>query len=88
MGFCTTSGYTAYRWAQGPLKDAGTTRSWIKPSLLCDKNKLDLNLIGHLLRMHQHKIGLDRTPVDSVDQLVTQIADHFLYKFGKVFLLF
>ena len=30
MGFCTTSGYMAYRWAQGPLKDASTTRSWIK----------------------------------------------------------
>ena len=27
---CTTSRYTAYRWAQGPLKDAGTSRSWIK----------------------------------------------------------
>ena len=30
MGLCTKSGYTAYRWAQGPLKDAGTSWSWIK----------------------------------------------------------
>jgi len=30
MEFCTTARYTAYRWAQSPLKDAGTSRSWIK----------------------------------------------------------
>ena len=45
-----------------------------KPSPLCDKNNLDLNPIGHLLIMHHHEIGLDRTPVVSVDQLVTHLA--------------
>ena len=52
---------------------------------------LDPNPIGHLLRVHQHEIGLDRTPVDSVDQLVTQIVDcniQFLDKFRKLFLSF
>ena len=46
-----------------------------KPCPLCDENNLDPNPIEHLLRVHQHEIGFDRTPVDSVDQLVTQIAD-------------
>jgi len=75
-----------------------------KPCSLCDKNNLVPNLIGHLLRVHQHEIGLDRTPVvasfpgsplaptknktepgneatpvDSVDQLVTQIANYNIY---------
>jgi len=73
---CTASGYTAYRWDQGPLKDAGTSHHihGSKRCPLCDENNLDANSIGHLLRVHQHEIGLDRTPVDSVDQLVTQIA--------------
>ena len=47
--------------------------------------------IGHLLRVHQHEIGLDRTRLDSVDQLLTWIADcniQFLYKFRKLFLPF
>ena len=64
---------------------------WWKPCPLCDENNLDPNPIGYLLRVHQHEIGLDRTPVDSVDQLVTQIADcniYFLYKFRKLFLQF
>ena len=62
-----------------------------KPCPLCDENNLDPNPIEHLLRVHQHEIGLDRTPVDSVDQLVTQIADcniHFLYKFRTLVLPF
>ena len=62
-----------------------------KPFPLCDEINLDPNLIGHLLRVHQHEIGLDRTPVDSVDQLMTQIADcniQFLYMFRKLFLSF
>ena len=51
---------------------------------LCDENNLTPSPIGHLLRVHQHEIGLDRTPLDSVDQLLTQIADcniQFLWKF-------
>ena len=62
-----------------------------KPCPLCDEINLDPNPIRHLLRVHQHEIGLDRTPVDSVDQLVTQIADcniQFLYMFRKLFLSF
>ena len=62
-----------------------------KPCPLCDKINLDPNPIGNLMRVHQHEIGLDRTPVDSVDQLVTQIADchiQFLYKFRILFLSF
>ena len=58
---------------------------------LCDENNLAPNPIRHLLRVHQHEIGLDRTLVDSVDQLVTQIVDcniQFLYKFRKLFLSF
>ena len=41
----------------------------------CDENNLVPNPIGHLLRVHQHEIGMDRTPVDSVDQLVTQLVN-------------
>ena len=37
---------------------------------LCDEN--NLAPISCLLRAHQHEIGLDRTPLDSVDQLLTQ----------------
>ena len=54
-----------------------------KPILLCDENNLDPNPIGLLdpnqldpnPRVHQHEIDLERNPVDSVHQLVTQIAD-------------
>ena len=55
-----------------------------KPCPLCDENNLAPNPIGHLLRVHQHEIGLDRTPLDSVDKLLTQIVDcniQFLYNF-------
>ena len=31
-----------------------------KPCPLCDEINLDPNPIGHLLRVHQHEIGLDR----------------------------
>ena len=44
-----------------------------------------------LIGTKEHEIGLDRTPLDSVDQLLTQIADcniQFLYKFRKLFLPF
>ena len=42
-----------------------------KPCPLCDESNLHPNPIGHLLRVHQYEIGLDRTLVDSLDQLVT-----------------
>ena len=50
----------------------------------CADNNLAPNPIGHLLRVHQHEICLDRTSIDSVGQLLTQIADCnilFLYEF-------
>ena len=62
-----------------------------KPCPLCDENNPAPNHIGHLLRVHQHEIGLDRTPLDSVDQLLIKIADcniQFLYKCRKLFLPF
>ena len=57
-----------------------------KPYPLCEVNNLDP--IGHLLRVRQYKIGLDRTSVDSVDKLVTQIADwisNFCISLGTFF---
>ena len=57
-----------------------------------DPNQLDPNQLDPNPRVHQHEIDLERNPVDSVHQLVTQIADCiisiFLYKFRKRFLPF
>ena len=91
MGFCITSRYKAYRWLKALSRMLAHHGHGSKLCPLCDENNLDPNPIEHLLGVHQYEIGLDRTHVDSVDQLVTQIADcniHFLYKFRKLFLPF
>ena len=49
-----------------PSKDVAHHGNGSKPCPLCEENNLDFNPIGHLLREHQHEIGLDKTPLDSV----------------------
>ena len=72
LGFCTTSGYMAYTDGLKALSRMLAHHGHgSKPCPLCDENNLAPNPIGHLLRVHQHEIGLDRTPLDSVDKLLT-----------------
>ena len=71
MGFCTTSGYTATNGCKALSRMLAYHGHGSKLFPLCDEINLDPNPIGHLLRVHQHEIGLDGTPLDSVDQLLT-----------------